>query len=247
MRRYREAASLLDRALEIAPKEVDTRVARAYVDFQWHADTRPLHTTIQSLRAENTVLAGQLTNQWLNLGLLERDWTECDQALAAFSGNTFRLGISDAMAFTRAFGEGLVHRVRGDAAAAHAAFATARAQQEEVVRTQPEYAPALCMLGLIDAGLGRKEEALREGRCAVELLPVTKDSINGAHMIEYFAVIAAWCDEKDLALQQLARVTRLPSQISYGYLRMHPFWDPLRGDPRFEQLVEESKKPVALK
>jgi serine/threonine-protein kinase len=222
-------------------------VSRAFVDFEWHADTRLLHTTIQSLRAENTVLPGQLTNQLLNLGLLERDLTECDQALAALSGNAFRLGISDAVVFNRAFCQGLIDRVRGDTAAARAAFTTARAQQEELLRMQPDYAPALCVLGLIDAGLGRKEEALREGRRAVELLPVTTDSINGAHMIEYFAVIATWCDEKDLALEQLARITRLPSQVGYGYLRLHPFWDPLRGDPRFEQLVEEAKQPVALK
>jgi serine/threonine-protein kinase len=247
LRRYADAASVLDRALQIAPKEVDARVGRAFVDFQWHADTRPLHTTIQSLRAENLIPVGQLSGQWLNLALIERDWVGCDQALAASSENTFGIGLSDAMRFTRAFGEGLVHRVRGDAAPARAAFATARLQQEALVRAQPEYAPALCMLGLIDAGLGRKEEALREGRHAAELLPVTKDSINGAHMIEYFAVIAAWCDEKDLAFEQLARVTRLPSYISYGYLRLHPFWDELRGDPRFEKILEESKQRVALK
>jgi TolB-like protein/class 3 adenylate cyclase/Tfp pilus assembly protein PilF len=247
VRRYPEAASVLDRAFEVVPNDVDTRVGRAFVDFQWHADTRPLHTTIQSLRAENTVPVGQLAGQWLNLALLERDLAECDRALAAVSSNTFELGVSDAVRFNRAFGEGLIDRVRGDAAAARSAFATARSQQEELARTQPDYAPALCVLGLIDAGLGRKEDALREGRRAVELLPVAKDSVNGAHMIEYFAIIAAWCGEKNLALEQLAVVTRLPGYISYGYLRLHPVWDTLRGDPRFEKLVEEAKRPVALK
>jgi len=247
MRHYPEAASVLDRALEIGPKDVDTRVGRAFVDLQWHADTQPMHTTIQSLRAENTVSVGQLTDQWVNLALCERDLTECDRALASLSSNTFQFGVSDAVRFNRAFGEGLIDRVRGDAAAARAAFATARSQQEELVRMQPDYGPALCVLGLIDAGLGRKDDALREGRRAVELLPVAKDSINGAHMIEYFAIIAAWSGEKELALEQLAIATRTPGYISYGYLRLHPLWDPLRGDPRFEQLVEESKKPVALK
>jgi len=247
MRHYPEAASVLDRALDIGPKDVDTRVGRAFVDLQWHADTQPMHTTIQSLRAENTVSVGQLTDQWVNLALCERDLTECDRALASLSSNTFQFGVSDAVRFNRAFGEGLIDRVRGDAAAARAAFATARSQQEELVRMQPDYGPALCVLGLIDAGLGRKEDALREGRRAVELLPVAKDSINGAHMIEYFAIIAAWSGEKELALEQLAIATRTPGYISYGYLRLHPLWDPLRGDPRFEKLVEEAKKPVALK
>nr|MBA3651771.1 hypothetical protein [Chthoniobacterales bacterium] len=95
------------------------------------------------------------------------------------------------------------------------------------------------VLGLIDAGLGRKEEALREGRRAIELLPVEKDSINGAHMIEYFAIIAAWVGEKDLAIEQLAIAIRLPGLgcTSYGALKLLPYWDPLRGDPRFEQIV----------
>ena len=66
-------------------------------------------------------------------------------------------------------------------------------------------------------------------------------------MIEYFAVIATWSGEKDLALEQLAIATRVPGSISYGYLRLHPFWDALRGDPRFEKLLEEAKQPVALR
>ena len=90
---------------------------------------------------------------------------------------------------------------------------------------------------MIDAGLGRKEDALREGRRAIELLPVTKDSINGAHMIEHFAVIAAWVGEKDLACEQLAIATRVPGILSYGSLKLLPSWDPLRGDPRFEKIV----------
>ena len=67
---------------------------------------------------------------------------------------------------------------------------------------------------------------------------MTKDSINGAHMIEFFAIIAAWVGEKDLACEQLTIATRLLGcQLSYGQLKLHPFWDPLRGDPRFEKIV----------
>ena len=99
----------------------------------------------------------------------------------------------------------------------------------------------MCVLGLIDAGLGRKEDALREGRRAIDLLPVKKDSINGAHMIEYFAVIAAWVGEKDLALECLAKAQQLPGYgtITYGQLKLTPYWDPLRGDPRFEKIVAD--------
>jgi TolB-like protein/Tfp pilus assembly protein PilF len=104
----------------------------------------------------------------------------------------------------------------------------------------------MCVLGLIDAALGRKEEALREGRRAVELLPVTKDALAGNFMVKYLAMIAAWVGDKDLACEQLAGAIRRPSDLSYGQLKLLPYWDPLRGDPRFEKILEESKNPVTL-
>jgi hypothetical protein len=90
---------------------------------------------------------------------------------------------------------------------------------------------------VLDAALGRKEEALREGRNAVELLRVEKDPIKRALMIAYLAMIAAWVGDKDLACEPLARALRYPSPISYGELKLLPFWDALLGDPRFEKIV----------
>ena len=107
----------------------------------------------------------------------------------------------------------------------------------KIVEAQPDYGPALCVLGLIDAGLGRKDEALKEGRRAVEVLPVEKDAINGPLMNVYLAMIAAWVGEKDVACEQLATVAQPPSSVSHGQLKLLPFWDPLRGDPRFEKIV----------
>jgi hypothetical protein len=110
-------------------------------------------------------------------------------------------------------------------------------EQEKLVQAQPNFGPPLVVLGLIDAALGRKEEALREGRNAVDLLPVEKDSIKGALMIAYLAMIAAWVGDNDLASEQLATALRYPSPLSYGELKLLPLWDPLRGDPRFEKIV----------
>jgi hypothetical protein len=98
----------------------------------------------------------------------------------------------------------------------------------------------LDVLGVIAAALGRKEDALREGRRAVELLPVEKDAANGMLMIMYLAMIAGWVGEKDLACEQLAAAVRCPYSgldLSYGQLKLMPWWDPLRGDPRFEKIV----------
>src|SRR5262249_12994991 len=117
----------------------------------------------------------------------------------------------------------------------------ARAAQEQVVAKQKDYAPALCLFGLIDAALGNKQAALEEGRRATELLPASKDAINGPIVTAYFAMIAAWTGEKDLAIEQLSAVVQpgvwAPSCTRYGMLKTFPFWDPLPGDPRFEQIV----------
>ena len=90
---------------------------------------------------------------------------------------------------------------------------------------------------MIDAGLGRKEEALREGWRAIELVRMERDAVQGMVMVKYFAMIGAWVGDKDLACEQLAIATSHPCDLSYGQLKLLPFWDPLRGDPRFEKIV----------
>ena len=146
----------------------------------------------------------------------------------------------DTALLSRSFGEGLLARMMKDEARAHAAFSKARLEQEKIVQAQPDYGPALCVLGLIDAALGRNEEALSEGRRAIELLPVEKDSAAGSQMLVCFAIIAAWAGEKDTALQYLAANLQSVGGYTigtYGSLKLLPFWDPLRGDPRFEKIV----------
>jgi serine/threonine-protein kinase len=133
--------------------------------------------------------------------------------------------------------EGVIALLAKDDGKARSAFTEARAEQEKIVQAQPNFGPAWCVLGLIDAGLGRKAEALLEGRRAVELLPVEKDAVRGPAMIKYLAIIAAWVGDNELACQQLAVATRPPRMVTYGQLKLLPFWDPLRGDPCFEKIV----------
>ncbi|PYL88476.1 MAG: hypothetical protein DMF14_16570 [Verrucomicrobia bacterium] len=234
LRQYEQGAAVLDRTLAVAPKDVVTRITRAAVDLNWRADPKPLHATIDAILADDPTAAPTVANTWLNLALCEHDPISANRALVSLSGDSYRLFH---IILSPAFVEGLIARIRGDAAAARAAFTAARAQQEEVVRGQPDYGPALGSLGLIDAGLGRKDEALHEGRRAIELLPVKRDAFGGSDMIQFFSIICAWTGEKELALQQLDILTRMPSAVTYGRLKLHPFWDPLRGDPRFEKIV----------
>jgi tetratricopeptide (TPR) repeat protein len=106
-----------------------------------------------------------------------------------------------------------------------------------MLRDQPDYAEAICALGVVDAALGNKEDAIREGRRAVELMPVSKNAIEGALLIKYLAAIYTWMGEKDRALKRLDKAVHLPGYLSYGQLRLDPIWDPLRGDPRFDKIV----------
>ena len=236
-RRYAEQKSTLDRMLTIEPNDVEAKAARAFVEVDWKADTGPLHQLIDEIRTTNPAAMPQIAGLSLLCALAERDVAAAKDALLA-SGE-IPLG-RQAVNFTRPFVEGVIARMTNDEHNAQLAFTAARAKQEKTVQAEPNYGPAWCVLGVIDAALGRKEDALREGRHAVELLPVEKDPVNGMVMIKYLAMIAAWVGEKDLACEQLATAVRCPTSgmdLSYGELKLMPWWDPLRGDPRFEKIV----------
>jgi hypothetical protein len=185
-----------------------------------------------------------IAQSWFWCALQERDATAAKNALDAVGENPI---MWRELLFTRSLLEGLIARMSKEEGKARSAFIAARAEQQKIVQAQPNDGRALCALGLIDAFLGRKEEALREGRHAVELLPMEKDALVGVALVEHLAMIAAWVGDKDLACEQLDSIIRLPSPLSYGGLKLFPWWDPLRGDPRFEKLLEEAKHPVQLK
>jgi serine/threonine protein kinase/tetratricopeptide (TPR) repeat protein len=233
--RYKEMATTLDRALAIAPSDVPSRVRRAVVDLEGRADVKPFETTIDAILAEDANAALGFVNPWLLVVLREHDSAGVERALS----NMGEDGCFDEyIPFPNGWCEGLAAWGRGDESRARAAFESARKELTEKVDSQPDYAAALCALGVVDAVLGNKEAAIREGEHAVELTPVSRNAIEGATLVRYLAVIYAWAGDKDRAVQRLAETTTLPaSHISYGYLRLHPLWDPLRGDPRFEAIV----------
>jgi serine/threonine protein kinase/tetratricopeptide (TPR) repeat protein len=234
LHRYAEEKSVLERALAIEPNDLDTKIALAALQFHWKADTQPMHQTIDLIRTANSAAIGGCADEWLNCALAERDVAAVNHVLNTIDDTP----LTDYSVHpTRLVIEGVIARMTKNDGDARALFTAARAEQEKTVEAEPNYGPALCVLGLIDAGLGRREEALREGRRAVELVPVEKDALVGPTMIKYLAMIAAWIGDKDLACEQLTIAIRPPSTVSYGQLKLLPFWDPLRGDPRFEKIV----------
>jgi len=233
--RYKEMAATLDRVLAISPKDIPSRVRRALVDLEGRADPKAFHTAIDAILTEDANASLCFVNPWLFVVLRAPDPTAVQRALF----NMTECGCFDEnIPFPSSWCEGQLAKFRGNESAARAAFNSARNELGQTVQNQPDYAAALCALGVIDAVLGNKEDAIREGERAVELTPVSKNAIEGATLVRYLAVIYAWAGDKDRAVQRLAETTYLPgSHVSYGYLHLHPLWDPLRGDPRFEAIV----------
>jgi len=232
LRRYREMLQTYDRALKIVPGDPLTRVVRAELAADWRADMRPYQETLATVIAENPSVAPDVDDP--NYSLCERTTAAAERTLANYprDGESF-----NGVLYPHAYWEGVVARWEGDEAKARSAFSRARNELEKMLEQQPDFPAALSLLGIVDAGLGRSKEAVSEGRRACELVPVSKDSFDGVAFLVNRAQIYAWIGDKDSAINQITEIERLPNLLSYGFLKLQPFWDGLRGDPRFEKVV----------
>ena len=239
LRDYKKAREMRERLVALHPKE-DQLWAAADFDLILRADTRALHVLLQNETEDDY----ETTVHRLRLALREHDIAAAERALERLrilGEDAINVRAVGYALFNRAYLEGLIDRMKGDIVSASGAFGKARLQQEKAVSLKPNYGPALTVLGLIDAALGRKEDALREGRRALELTPPEKDSLDAADVLYYFAVICAWVGERDLSIEQLQASAKLPAGVSYAQICLDPHWDPLRGDPRFEKIAASLK------
>jgi serine/threonine protein kinase/tetratricopeptide (TPR) repeat protein len=236
LRDYKKAKEMRERLVALHPKE-DRRWATADLDLILRADTRAMHALLQKETDDND----EVSIERLRLALREHDTVAAERALErlrTLGEDAINVRAVGDATFNRAHLEGLIDRMKGDAVSAKSAFTRARMQQEKVVSLQPQKGPFLTVLGLIDAALGRKEDALREGRRALELTPAEKDSLDAADVLYYFGVICAWVGERALAFEQLQASARMPAGVTYAEIRLDPHWDPIRDDPRFEKIVD---------
>ena len=102
---------------------------------------------------------------------------------------------------------------------------------------KPEDARTIAVLAQVDAGLGQKELALQEAQHAIDLMPISKDIYDGALVLEGLAQVYTWSGEHDRAIEVLQKLVSMPSYINYARLKFHPLWKPLRGNPKFENIV----------
>jgi tetratricopeptide (TPR) repeat protein len=170
-----------------------------------------------------------------------RDYDAANRVIAA----TPAKDVDGAFGGPSDWAEGLVARARGDKQKAMAAFAAAREKVDAWSGDKAKDPSYFAVVAKVDAGLGRKEEAIRGALRAVELMPITKDSLNGPNWVTNLALVYAWLGERDRALEQLEKVATLPGEqhepATYGDLLLNPRWDDLRGDNRFDKIVAAAK------
>ena len=239
---YDQMAKVMDHIIVLRPDRKLPRLIRAGIERDGRADTGPLRAVIEKILTNEpgSDKDPDVTSWRFDLALSDRDLETAASIAAALPLKQTRYaGFNQG---SRDFWLGVVARLKGDVAAARAAFVRARTETEEELRVHPDDIGLLSDLGLIDAALGRKQEALSEGRRAMELAPTVQEAMTGWSNNEgfaraWFAIICAWAGETDLALEQLEAVTKIPGGPNYGELRLNPMWDPLRGDPRFEKIV----------
>jgi len=239
-----EAARAAERWRAMAPDSLVAKIQAGYVDFWWKGDTRSLKNLLASVPV-GTDPDGMITACRWESALIDRDFDAAENALqtSPFESVDYLNGGSTPKTFLA----GCVLLARGDAAAATPLFDQARVKFEAAAQESPNIAECRANLGLVYAFLGRKEDAIREGRRAVELKPESKDAYDGAIISCYLALIYARVGEPDLAFPLIERLLKTPGavdstdySITRNDLRRRWEWDPLRNDARFEKLIAKS-------
>jgi serine/threonine-protein kinase len=233
-RNYPEMRKTLDRALAILPGDPALQVQRAGIELDARADAGPMRRAIATALAKDPQVGSVIASEWLGLALCEGDTASASRALAVMDATGAH---EEGIPYPRDWIAGVIARMQNDPPAARTSFLAARAALAHIPTERPNFAEGLSALGMIDAALGDKENAIREGSRAVEMLPTSKDAIVGPILLQNLALIHAWTGEKTAALEELTQVTSKPSYLSYGQLRLHPLWAPLRSEARFQEIV----------
>lgn len=245
-----EAARRQDRWVALAPDSVNAKLLRAYLDFWSKGDTTALKTLLAQIPS-GVDPSGLVTKARWDMAMIQRDYAAADQALVTSTLDLFQSG---GQPTPKSFYHGCTALARGDQAAARTNLEATLTVFEAAVQEAPDNAVRHANLGLVYAFLGRKEEAIREGHRAVELMPDSKDAVVGPWMTGYLAMIYARVGEADSALPLLERLLAMPGPVDYtnctitqNDLRHRWQWDPLRNNPRFQKLLTEPAPKTVYK
>jgi tetratricopeptide (TPR) repeat protein len=235
LRRYSESDRVCQQALAVAP---DNYAMRLFIPtnhfFEW-GDLGPLRTEIFKILGDNSGTADKISSDLFDYAFWGRDSAAMSRALTAIPPEGLLAEFD--LFMPREWYRAIAASAFGDSGTARAFFTAARALMEDVLRSQPDYAVGWSVLGLIDANLGRKEEAVREGRQACQMLPLSADAWRGPSLIENLAVIYETIGDSDRAIEQLRTAAEVQNGVHCGDLKRSPRWNALRADPRFDKIV----------
>src|SRR5438067_7622290 len=235
-RNFEAADKIFDRAIVAEPQSLQAAGMKAAVAVQSTGDLSAVEKQFSSVPPEADP-AGLIT--WIRVGILtlERKFPEALQVAQQFPGET--LATATTAPCPKAFLEGMLYRCQGDNEKARIAYEHARAVAERLVREAPQDSARHGQLGVVLAALGQKEEAINEGKRAVELLPESQDAFDGPQGTASLAQIYAWTGEFDEAFRLLDHLLDVPNGLTVTILKLEPMWDPLRKDPRFQALIDK--------
>ena len=236
MRRFDEGKRMYERALTILPNDPFLRNVLGFSSFAERADLATWRKELDFVADQGPEAARGVAFPLLVCSWVQRDRIRAEKAVALIPAEGIANSFDEA-AVPREYCVGRTAWLFGDKSGAQKALTAAREIFQRTTQEQPDYPQAWSYLGLTDAMLGRRDEAIQAGKRACEILPTARDSWVGPAWVTNLAMIYAWCGEKEPALEQLATSARLSVGVSYGELKQSPDWDPLRGDPRFEQIV----------
>ena len=236
LRHYDDEAALFERAAAANPGSRNySQMVRAQIELS-RGDLKAAHSFLATLPADYDP-DGQMTSTRLTLALYERDFDRAAKVLA--SRKQEELVGNGGTLVPASYWQGVIARGKGDEAAAKDSLGRARTAIEGKLAGRQDDPILLATLGLIDAGLARKEDALREGRRAVELRPISEDADDGANLLGSLAMIYAWIGDVNAAMDQLIFLAKTPVGPAYGQLQYDPAWDALRRDARFNAMLNE--------
>jgi Flp pilus assembly protein TadD len=242
-RRYDRFDGMMARLLGVLPpdRSATYRVFRTFGPLESEGNLGPLRAAVATVTPEDDPSGAIKDLHNLILALWSHDPDSVSRISARAAETTFAF---NGVKYPKSWYEGLAARMRGDKKGAQAAFAAARLEVEKTILADASDGRALSLLAMIDAGLGRQEQAVQEAEHACDLVPFESSAVSAPIVRCNLAVVYAWNGQFDFAISELDQLvsrpagSNLPAQPTYGDFKLNPVWEPIRGDPRFQALVQ---------